>query len=477
MTTLQIPCSRWLAGVAAALLLSAATGLAAAAPTLTWRTDRVDANLKNCPLPKLLEQIAAESGWQVFVEPGAEYTASTKFKDLPVQDALRMLLGKLNFAVVPQTGAPARLYVFHTSMNQATQLIRPTIMVNLKQPLPPTIVADELILRLKPGVKIEDIARALGAKVIGKIDELNAYRLKFDNADSATAARETLVGNTDIASVENNYVIDQPAMPQPLLASSAPPLTLQPKAPPASGRMVVGLVDTAIQSLGSQLDVFIEKPVSITGDAVPLPNTPTHATSMAETILRSLQDLTGGSTSTRIKPYDAYGNQVTTTSFATAVAITQAVNDGCNPINLSFGSQADSPVLHDVITQATKQGVVMFAAAGNQPVATPTYPAAYSEVTAVTAGDAQKKIASYANFGSFVDAIAPGTSVVDFQGQQYLVAGTSAATAYASGMAAAIAEVKSASLTEVQAAMRQKLAPTTSAPTTTPAGASPGATH
>jgi hypothetical protein len=332
-------------------------------------------------------------------------------------------------------------------------------VVNLKKPLPPTIVPDELILRLKPGANIEDIARALGAKVIGKIDGLNAYRLKFDSADSADAARETLAGNTDIAAVENNYVIDQPALPQPLLASSTPPLTLQPKAPPSSGRLVVGLVDTAIQSLGSQLDVFMEKPVSVTGEAVPLPNTPTHATSMAETILRSLEDLTGGSTSTRIKPYDVYGRQPTTTSFGAAVGITQAVNDGCNPINLSFGSQADSPVLHDVITQASKQGVVLFAAAGNEPVTTPTYPAAYPEVTAVTAGDAQKKIASYANYGSFVDAIAPGTSVVDFQGQQYLVAGTSAATAYASGMAAAIAEVKSASLTDVQTAMRQKLAP------------------
>ncbi len=459
MIMLEIPWSRWFAGVVAAWLLSAAPMLAANATALTWRADRVDANVKNCPLPQLLEQIASESGWQVFVEPGADYTASTKFKNLPVQDALRMLLGKLNFAVVPQSNAPARLYVFHTSMNQATQLIRPAIMVNLKKPLPPTVVSDELILRLKPGANIEDIARALGAKVIGKIDGLNAYRLKFDSADSAAAARETLAGNTAIASVENNYVIDQPALPQPLLASSAPPLTLQPKAPPSSGRLVVGLVDTAIQSLGSQLDVFMEKPVSVTGEAVPLPNTPTHATSMAETILRSLEDLTGGSTSTRIKPYDVYGSQPTTTSFGAAVGITQAVNDGCNPINLSFGSQADSPVLHDVITQASKQGVVLFAAAGNEPVATPTYPAAYPEVTAVTAGDAQKKIASYANYGSFVSVIAPGTSVVDFQGQQYLVAGTSAATAYASGMAAAIAEVKSASLTDVQAAMRQKLAP------------------
>jgi len=47
----------------------------------------------------------------------------------------------------------------------------------------------------------------------------------------------------------------------------------------------------------------------------------------------------------------------------------------------------------------------------NEPVTTPTYPAAYPGVVAVTATDSTGQIASYANRGSFVDlAISGDTS-------------------------------------------------------------------
>ena len=62
---------------------------------------------------------------------------------------------------------------------------------------------------------------------------------------------------------------------------------------------------------------------------------------------------------------------------------------------------------------------MVFAAAGNQPVSTPTYPAAIPGVNAVTALGAPGQLASYANFGSFVEMALPGASVV-FLGDQAL---------------------------------------------------------
>ena len=46
----------------------------------------------------------------------------------------------------------------------------------------------------------------------------------------------------------------------------------------------------------------------------------------------------------------------------------------------------------------------------------------------------------YANRGSFVDLMLPGTSIVPFDGQSWAVTGTSSATAYASGIAAGLAD-------------------------------------
>jgi hypothetical protein len=69
---------------------------------LVWHNsaDRVDADIHGEPLWPLLEDIAHQTGWHIFVEPGTARNASTKFKDLPADDALRMLLGNLNFAFV-----------------------------------------------------------------------------------------------------------------------------------------------------------------------------------------------------------------------------------------------------------------------------------------------------------------------------------------------------------------------------------------
>src|SRR5207245_17968 len=237
----------------------------------------------------------------------------------------------------------------------------------------------------------------------------------------------------------NNYAIDSPPTPRQVQSGSVPPPPqLQLKPPPDNGRIVVGLVDTALQPLGNDLDKFLLKAISVAGDAQLDPTSPSHGTSMAETILRSLQAITKGSTSVQILPVDVYGPNASTSTFDVANGITQAINGGANILNLSLGSEGDSPFLRDLIKDAIARKIMFFAAAGNEPVTTPFYPAAYSDLGglwAVTAID-KGQLASYANRGSFVNAGAPGTSIIYFNGQPWYVVGTSASTAFASGMVA-----------------------------------------
>jgi hypothetical protein len=197
----------------------------------------------------------------------------------------------------------------------------------------------------------------------------------------------------------------------------------------------------------------------VAGEAALPSDQPTHATSMAQTMLTSLQTVTSGGTSVQILPVDVYGNNATTTTFDVALGVTAAVNAGANPINLSLGTSADSEVLHETIRLARAQGVVFFASAGNEAVTTRTLPAAWKEVAAVTAGNADHTIAAWANYGSFVSIVAPGTAIVYYKDQPFVSTGTSTASAYASGMAAGISEVKKVPLSEAQTALQQKLAP------------------
>jgi hypothetical protein len=198
------------------------------------------------------------------------------------------------------------------------------------------------------------------------------------------------------------------------------------------------------------LDSFLLKAISVAGEAQPDPNSPTHGTSMAETILRSLAAMTKGSSSVQILPVDVYGPNAATSTFDVANGIAAAVNGGANPINLSLGSDGDSPFLHSVIQDASSKHIVFIGAAGNQPVTTPFYPAAYPEVMAVTAID-QGQIASYANRGSFVSLGAPGTSIVYYQNQPWVVQGTSASSAFTSGIAAGYMDATHNSASQMQA--------------------------
>lgn len=445
-----MPCGR---GFLAVLVLALAALLAlpaSAADTFNWRTNqnRVTADIKSGTLYKTLEQIATATGWRVYLEPGTARTVSTKFTDVPPGEALHMLLGDLNFALMPSTNSGPKLFVFRTTAQNATQLVSPAKPGDASGK--GKIIPNELIVRLKPGAKIEDLARLLGAKVIGRIDGLNAYRLQFDDEKAADAARSQLASNLDVSSVDSNYSIDHP--PTPAVAQGPglpPPPHLDVTPPPDTGRVIVGLVDTAVQPLGNGLDQFVMKQLSAAGDAQPDPSSPSHGTSMAETILRSVASMTQGKSSFEILPVDVYGPNASTSTFDVASGIAMAIKGGARIINLSLGSDGDSPFLHGVIQDASAQNILFVGAAGNTPVTAPFYPAAYPEVNAVTAID-QGQLAAYANRGSWVTLGAPGTSVVYFNGQPYYVTGTSSSAAFTSGIVAGYMESSGASTAQAQ---------------------------
>jgi hypothetical protein len=415
-----------------------------------WQQNRVDADITSWDLRLLLEHVATATGWRIYLDPAAAHTVSAKFKNLPVGEALHSMLGNVNFVVIPQTNGPSRLYVFRTSQRQATSLIAP--IVKTAQPVP-----NELVVTLKPNskTKIEDLARAYNAKIIGRMDSQNAYLLQFADDAATQLARQQLALNPDVASVDNNYPIDAP--PTPVSAdNSLPNLTLNPKTNDGNCQLVVGLIDTAVQPLPANMNSFLLPQINVTGDAQPPANQLTHGTAMATTIIDSIAK-TEGSTSVKIQPVNVYGGSETTTSFDVASGIIQAVNHGANIINLSLGGTGDSQVLHNAIIQVAQQGIPIYAAAGNEPVTTPTYPAAYPEVISVTATDNTGHIASYANRGSFIDMTAPGDNVVGFNGQSYLVEGTSTSTAFATGAAAGLADASHVCADQAEGLLQRSL--------------------
>lgn len=440
-------------------LAAAAPATPAPSAALDWRVaeDQVSAQIDGWSLDRLLETVARVTRWQVYLDPAAEHVVNAKFRALPTGEALRRLLGPLNYALVPGTNeAPARLYVFRDARQAAT--VR--IAVPEGATPPGRRIEEELIVTLPIGhpESIAAWAARLGATVVGRAEDLRAYRLRFDSAASAETARRELEAGG--ALVDFNYLVGRPDTAEVPLAGGGFDLGLKPPSAGSATGVIVAVVDTAVQGSAAGLEAFLLPAVSVAGPAAVPEDRLTHGTSMSAALLRGLASLGGVGTETpvRLLPVDVYGDRDSTTSFEMALGIQAAINGGANIVNLSLGGADPNPFVHRLIRAGRERGVVFLAAAGNAPVTDPIYPAAYPEVIAVTALNRRGEIAAYANRGEFVDVGAPGASVVVFQGQPYLVVGTSPATANAAAVAAYLATTRGWRGAELDAAVRTRLA-------------------
>lgn len=425
-------------------------------PGFVWHPDsgRIDAAVEGWTLPQTLSRLARVTGWQIFCEPGTEMKVNTAFKGLPPRDALPRILGDLSFAMVPRTNGPPQLFIYRTHIDSATD------QVEARNDKEPGIIGNELIVALKAGStnRLEEVARKFGGSVTGRIDSLNALRLTFPTDAAAEAARKELGALDDVASVENNLRFPEPEPGQQLASSPAQGLNLKPRVVGDKDRIIVGLIDTAVQPISPTYDAFMLKSIDVL-PGNPDPREVSHGTAMAETILRgvSMVETKSDTTPVRILPVNVYGPDESTTSWDVARGINAALANGATIINMSLGSTEESPWLHTLIANATKQGAIFVGSAGNTPVTDPTYPAAYPEVLAVTAGNSRGELAPYANRGNFIDVMAPGSTIIRYGGQSYMVTGTSPAAAFVSGVAGAMRSVPGMTPDEIRARIQKQL--------------------
>ncbi|MBN2427776.1 MAG: S8 family peptidase [Deltaproteobacteria bacterium] len=99
--------------------------------------------------------------------------------------------------------------------------------------------------------------------------------------------------------------------------------------------------------------------------------------------------------------------------------ITLDASQRADIISLSLGSEGYDATTQGVIDDARTNGVIIIAAAGNDSSSTPTYPASYDGVISVSAVNINGTLASYSNYGSYIDVAAPGGDAGDSNGDGY----------------------------------------------------------
>lgn len=111
-------------------------------------------------------------------------------------------------------------------------------------------------------------------------------------------------------------------------------------------------------------------------------------------------------------------------------ALFYAVNNGAKVVNMSFGGAQHSHAFAQAVRYALDNDVVLVASSGNSGLDLHShYPSGYDGIISVGATDDQDLRASFSNYGTAVDIVAPGGGGTDFSGRTILSSRASGTTA------------------------------------------------
>ena len=229
--------------------------------------------------------------------------------------------------------------------------------------------------------------------------------------------------------------------------------------------VVVAVLDTGVDANHPDLRGAVLPGFDVVGNTTTTTDAEGHGTSVAGIIAARSDNATGVAGicwTCSILPVKVLGDDGTGDMATLAAGIVKAVDAGARVINMSLGGPADSATLDQAISYAVAKNAVLVAAAGNDGVSTPFYPAANPNVISVAATDDADQLYPWSNRGDWVRVTAPGCdSAPGLSGSYVDFCGTSAAAPVVSGLAALAISVQP---TAGRDAIMQAISDTTDVP-------------
>jgi thermitase len=342
-----------------------------------------------------------------------------------------------------------------------------------------SFVPGQIVVKLKPGVRIGAVnLRDYGLKVQERfLNQTNTdiYLLSATDGASAPSKLESIVADPLITYAELNYLSDAPeadARHHAFPAGDATPTTRNYSRDAsypdsalnltAAQRISQGQGTTvAVLDTGAQLDhpALKARFAGVPGYDFVDDDTDPSEPRLAKTAQQRSQEVVGHGThvagivklvapQASIMPLRVLDREGYGTTFHVAEAIAYADANRADVINLSLGTPSWSRLMREKVDKAISHGVVVVAAAGNYDSLLPQYPASNflpaaldkDGLLAVTSVSPAQKKSDFANYGKWVDIVAPGEEILStYPVSKYAYwSGTSMATPFVSGEAALI---------------------------------------
>jgi thermitase len=331
------------------------------------------------------------------------------------------------------------------------------------------VAPSEIIVKFKDGIssaKSESIHSKAKGQVVEKEDKFQVVKVKDGNVQNAIESYEK---NPEVEYAEPNYTYSASWTPNDTYYSYYQYAPQKVQAPSAwdvtrgSSSVKVAIIDTGVDYNHPDLAGKVVKGYDFVDDdwdPMDLNDHGTHCagvTAAATNNSRGIAGMAPNVTLLAVRVLDASGNG---SLDDVAAGITYAADAGAKVISLSLGGPSSATTLQNAVNYAASKGVVVVAAAGNESTSAPSYPAYYSNAIAVAATDSYDRLASFSNYGSWVDVAAPGVDILSTVpgGYYAYMSGTSMATPLVAGIAGLLAS-QGRSASNIRAAIENTATP------------------
>jgi len=307
------------------------------------------------------------------------------------------------------------------------------------------LATDRLLVKFEPGMSGNDRAQVhqrIGGKVESIMPGIGVHVVSVPRGQGATKSAAYRL-HKGVRSVETDGIVQVLDIPNDQYFSEQWGLT-QVQAPEAwdithgSPAISIAILDTGIDMDHPDLAAKIVSDVNFTDSPTSdgIHSHGTHVAGIAAAITENGIGVAGlGSDCSLMNVKVVSNNGVGYYSWI-AEGIIWAADNGADVINLSVGGQSPSEILEDAVDYAWSKGVVVVAGAGNNGWTAPFWPAYYDNCIAVGATNADDRLASFSQHGSWVDVAAPGSGIYStVPNDQYdYKQGTSMASPHVAGL-------------------------------------------
>lgn len=409
-----------------------------------------------------------EEGIDIRIDPAINFKVSAAYENKPIQQVLNGILGAYSHALIWQdclecADGGYRLTEIQIYKPGHKDRIEPLKDLNFKVGRDPEtgilFIRHELLVKLtdkRHYEKLQSIVRSADGKIVGQTQN-GIYRVQLPRTVNEIAFLEKIREIAGISGAEPNYAYQAPG---PIRAAH-PDIQLPDinNKQPDNNQIPVAVFDSGLapeyQNQAYVLDLY-----NAVAPDTPIDDSLGHGTQMSMLAAGAIDPI-GVKDDMETVPVIAirgFDDNGMTSNYTLMEGVTHAMEKGARVLSLSWHSETKSEFLEEVLDEAASKGLVVVAAAGNEPTGKAVYPAAYDNVLGVGALDPDGQKWENSNFGDFVSFQAPGFAnmPVGYNSDAGIYAGTSISTAYtANQIAAYLADHPNAGKKEIQEAFNQ----------------------